>query len=520
MIRNLQLSLSDIVGSEYMEKVCRASAALGINSYENLRKLADTKVDFFPEELRKKLDDNIKNINQIVSQALPESCSGAGTAAFTSALHRENAPLSGLGFYRIGENGKLAVIGKSEHYQASCGHNFPGYKLLEIAMQIGITNITHNNTRGHITRLLERELVRIANGISAGDEEAVDMVLQSTEKHVLNRVINLETGSLACEAALKMMLARFYRLQPHFEAPVYHGKTPVFLVMADFQDGKEANYHGTTVIMQMLRGMWHELYDILEKSGGIKTVAVRINDKDSFAAAVKEYNQGQYHVAGFIHELVLMNYGGIRLNNDYVAFCHELCDKEDIPVFVDEIQSCMWSPELFLFKEYNCHPDFVSVGKGFPGGMYPASRMVTTAAMDNLNQFGALVTNGQEELASLANLITIRFAEHNAEHTALIGKYWQDKLHDLAAEFPDQIKKVEGDGLLGTLFFATADAAAEFCGKLNKEYSIDISAQIYKANCPPAALTKFPLIASEKLLDYTIAAMHDILRGLEKAVQK
>ena len=152
--------------------------------------------------------------------------------------------------------------------------------------------------------------------------------------------------------------------------------------------------------------------------------------------------------------------------------------------------------------------------------MYPASRMVTTAAMDNLNQFGALVTNGQEELASLANLITIRFAEHNAEHTALIGKYWQDKLHDLAAEFPDQIKKVEGDGLLGTLFFATADAAAEFCGKLNKEYSIDISAQVYKANCPPAALTKFPLIASEKLLDYTIAAMHDILRGLEKAVQK
>ena len=181
MIRNLQLSLSDIVGSEYMEKVCRASAALGINSYENLRKLADTKVDFFPEELRKKLDDNIKNINQIVSQALPESCSGAGTAAFTSALHRENAPLSGLGFYRIGENGKLAVIGKSEHYQASCGHNFPGYKLLEIAMQIGITNITHNNTRGHITRLLERELVRIANGISAGDEEAKEKWMEHAQ---------------------------------------------------------------------------------------------------------------------------------------------------------------------------------------------------------------------------------------------------------------------------------------------------------------------------------------------------
>ncbi|MBR7145480.1 MAG: aminotransferase class III-fold pyridoxal phosphate-dependent enzyme [Lentisphaeria bacterium] len=515
MVSNIKLSLADITGSGYMEKVCRASEALGLDSYENLKKIADTKVEFFPDALREKLDGMIAQVNQVVSEPLSASCSGAGTQSFSDALHKENAPLSGLGFYRIGENGKLAVIGKSEHYQASCGHNFPGYKLLQLAMQVGITNITHNNTRGHITRLLERELVRIANGIAPGDEAAVDKVLQSTEKHVLNRVINMETGSLACEAALKMMLARFYRLQPHFPAPKYSGKTPVFLVMADFQDGKEANYHGTTVIMQMLRGMWHELYNILESSGGIKTVAVRINDKDSFAETVKQYNQGNTRIAGFIHELVLMNYGGIRLENDYVEFCHKLCDENDIPVFVDEIQSCMWSPELFLFKEYKCHPDFVSVGKGFPGGMYPASRMLTTAAMDNLNQFGALVTNGQEELASLANLITIRFAEHNAEHIRGIGRYWQEKLYALAGEFPGQIKKAEGDGLLGTLFFSDAEQTAEFCRRINNSCSIDISAQVYKANCPPAALTKFPLIASEKLLEFAYQSMRKVLRELE-----
>jgi len=31
-----------------------------------------------------------------------------------------------------------------------------------------VTNVTHNNTRGHITRLLEEELVRTANGLKAG----------------------------------------------------------------------------------------------------------------------------------------------------------------------------------------------------------------------------------------------------------------------------------------------------------------------------------------------------------------
>ena len=36
--------------------------------------------------------------------------------------------------------------------------------------------------------------------------------------------------------------------------------------------------------------------------------------------------------------------------------------------------------------------------------IYPASKILTSAAFDSLSQFGALVTNGQEELASLAYL--------------------------------------------------------------------------------------------------------------------
>ena len=515
MIKNLTLSLKDILGEEYISKVCLASARLQGIPCEDLLKIAEEQVEFFPETFAEKLDSLIEMTGKEISPALLKSSAGAGTAAFDGAFHRENAPLTGLGFFRVGENGKLAVIGKSEHYQASCGHNFPGYKLIANAVELGITNITHNNTRGHITRLLERELIRVANGIAPGDEKSLDEVIASKAPHVLNRVINLETGSLACEAAFKMMLARFYRLQPHFPAPVYAGKTPVFLVMADLKGGKEANYHGTTVMTQMLRGMWDGLYSILEANGALKCVPVPINDKEAFAAAVAEYEQGSFKVAGFIHELVLMNYGGIRLTNEYVNFCHALCDRHDIPVFVDEIQSCMWSKELFLFREFNCKPDFVSAGKGFPGGVYPASKILTTAPMDNLNQFGALVTNGQEELASLAYLITIRFAEHNKEHIEAMGSLWQKYLHTLAENFPSLICKAEGDGLLGTLFFADAEHTVSFCKKLNNDCAIDVSAQTYKADCPPAALTKFPLIASEKLLQFAFAAMEKTLSQME-----
>ena len=516
MISNLALSLADIAGGEYIDRVCRATALLTGRSFAELRRTAEEKVDFFPENLAERLDALLPLTGTACSEPFEASSPGAGTAAFNAAFHRESAPLTGLGFFRVGEDGRLAVIGKSEHYQASCGHNFPGAKLLANAMTIGITNITHNNTRGHITRLLERELIRIANGLVPGDEEALAAVIRSTEPHVLNRVINLETGSLACEAAFKMMLARFCRLHRNFPPPPYEGRTPVFLVMADHRQGKEANYHGTTVMTQLLRGMWPGFCALLEQAGAFKCVAVAVNDRGSFARAVEQYDAGKFKIAGFLHELVLMNYGGLRLDDDYVSFCHDLCAERDIPVFVDEIQTGVWSDEIFLFRKYRCRPDLVSVGKGVPGGLYPASKILTTAAMDDLDQFGALVTNGQEELASLGCLLTLRFAEHNREHTRAMGELWQKRLKLLAARHPALVEKAEGDGLLGTLLFHDAEHTVRFCEKLNKEHRIDVSAQTYKAECPPAALTKLPLIASEKLLDFVADAMGSVLTQMER----
>ena len=97
--------------------------------------------------------------------------------------------------------------------------------------------------------------------------------------------------------------------------------------------------------------------------------------------------RGEYKVAGFFHEIILMNYGGVKLHKDFLQRAYACCRERDVPIIVDEIQSCIWSPELFLFREYGLSPDFVSVGKGFPGGEYAASRLLTTASMDSLNQF-------------------------------------------------------------------------------------------------------------------------------------
>lgn len=510
MFKDLSYSLADMLGKEYLENVIAANCFFDAKSKESLEEYAYGKVAFYPEgdqkandELLSKVGTKVVNVNEIEND-------GAPTDSYRHAFNKNAAPLTGHGCYRIGEDGKLYFVGKSEHYHSSLGHTFGGYKLIDNARKLGILNATHNNTRGYITRTLEQELVRTANGIAEGDKDQLSRVLDSKEKHVLNRVISLETGSLAVEAGIKMMLHRFYALGAKDAKSIYDGRIPVFFIMEDKAGGFEANYHGTTIFAQTFRGMWPAFYEMAEKNGLYKVVSVKINDIDDFKNKIEEYNKAPYKTAGFLHEIILMNYGGTRLNKDYLQKAHELCRAYDTPVLVDEIQSCMWYNGLYLFREYGLTPDFVIIGKGFSGGEYPASKIITTAEMDTLNQFGALVTNGQEELASLSYLITMRFVQDNGQMIAENEQKFFEQLTAVAKKHPGTVKCAEGLGYLAALVFYDLETAKVFANKINAKY-IDVSAQTYKENCPAAVLIKPPMITSEAGIEFMIRTFDEIL---------
>lgn len=506
-------SLCDLLGLNYCDAVAEVSAYTMDLDVSEVSALAKQKIPFINSSFTKKQSELSDQIGKKLFIGLEIPNQGAPTDSFKKAFKKNMTPLGGIGAFRIGEDGKVYLAAKSEHYHTPLGHNFPGYKLIQVARELGIPNATHNNTRGHITRTLERELIRTVNGISRSDENSLETILESKEPRVLNRVINLETGSLAVEAGVKMMLARFYRLDKTYSEPKYSGKTPVFFVMSDNNGGLEANYHGTTVITQTFRGMWPELYKSFEKNEQYKVVSVHINDIEDFKNKIKTYNSGKYKTAGFLHEIILMNYGGIRLTEKYLSKAYELCRKTDTFVLCDEIQSCMWYRGMFLHRHYDLHPDFVILGKGFPGGEYPASRILTTYEADCLNQFGALVTNGQEELASLAYLITMEFAQANSDYIDDIGNYLNSQLNILREQYSNTITKIEGLGHLSAIHFKTVDDTVKFVNAMNS-MCIDISAQTYKANCPPAALLKPPIITDKPLIDIIINKMKTALNSL------
>ena len=86
----------------------------------------------------------------------------------------------------------------------------------------------------------------------------------------------------------------------------------------------------------------------------------------------------------------------------------------------------------------------------------------------------------------------------------LSGEFFQRQ------EVYDVLCRVEGDGHLVGLHFHTVADAAAFAEALNAR-CIDSSAQLYKANCPPAVLLKPPVISSEKTVRFLTDTIDELL---------
>ena len=108
----------------------------------------------------------------------------------------------------------------------------------------------------------------------------------------------------------------------------------------------------------------------------------------------------------------------------------------------------------------------------------------------------------------------MRWAAANAAMTRAVGDYYFHKLEMLAKRFPGQIVRIEGKRHLVGICFQALKPARAFVQHLNAA-GLDISVQTYKADCPPVALTKLPLIADFTVVDWVVEQMQFALKSAE-----
>ena len=450
------LTPAAILGADVVEAMRRARDFLRARDTSELLALVGT----VQEELALPPADADKS-------AFPVSYGGGGTC--THDL------LAGQGMFYVTESGEIVLDCTSGHYQMTWGYNHPALTAaLEAASELGVVWDNHSNIPGIPVKQLANALT------SLGREAGLDCVL-----------LGVCTGSVACAAALKVMLARY-------RADVARSTLgpPVLLAL-------RGNYHGTDIVAQTMRGMWPGLL------AGAEPVEVEPNDEAELKATFARFGR---RVAGFWAEPIMMNREAMVVRPDYLQLARALCDECGALMALDEIQTGFWYPEVLYSRRLGCAPDMVIVGKGMTAGFHPLSAMLYRRDLDILEQYDAISTNGNASLAALLALCNLRMIADGAERIGRLGRAHHSGLCGLAADFPRLIEGVNGDGFLTGIRFREREDALGF-HKAAVERGLWLRAHAYHPG-HRTVLMKYPLVIEESVIEFVLAQLRDLCGGM------
>jgi 4-aminobutyrate aminotransferase len=166
-------------------------------------------------------------------------------------------------------------------------------------------------------------------------------------------------------------------------------------------------------------------------------------------------------VAAILMESVVGEGGYIFPNARWVRMVRELCDRHDILLIMDEIQTGMGrTGKMWGFEHFDVVPDVITVAKGIASGL-PVSAVV--ADRSHFDKWapgahgGTYGGNAVGTAAAAATLAVMR-EERLPENAARMGDILIAGLREIQADHP-VIGDVRGLGLMVATEFVTADGA-------------------------------------------------------------
>jgi acetylornithine/succinyldiaminopimelate/putrescine aminotransferase len=197
----------------------------------------------------------------------------------------------------------------------------------------------------------------------------------------LNKVYLVNSGTEACEGALKLVRRVTGRSQLISCHNAYHGNTMGSMSVMGFEERK-----------QVFRPLIPDV-DFITFN----------NEEDIQKITTK--------TAGIILESIQGGAGFIQPKNDFLAKVKKRCSDVGALMIVDEIQPGFGrTGKLFGFENYNVVPDVVIIGKGMAGGMPVGGFIADEKYMDLLShdpKLGHITTFGGHPVIAAACLATL-----------------------------------------------------------------------------------------------------------------
>ncbi len=387
------------------------------------------------------------------------------------------------------ERGEAVFIGTYSRYPlamvkgAGCRlYDADGREYLDFLSGIAVTALGHCHPA--VTEAIRRqagEYLHVSNLFHMAPQ--IELAELLTGHSFAEKVFLCNSGAEANEAAIK--LARIHAGPGRYRIISLAG-----------------SFHGRTLATVAATGQlkFHQGFEPLPEG----FVHAPFGDLDALAAMIDETT------CAILCE-PLQGEGGVRpLTADYLRGIRELCDRHDLLLIFDEIQTGIGrTGSLFAYQQLGIVPDILSAAKALGNGL-PIGAILTTNAIAAAFTPGTHAsTFGGNPVAAAAAVATLEviLAAGFLDTVIARGAYLRNALTGLQQRFPQWVDTVRGMGLMvGAVL--TSQAAAQgpeiVQRMLERGCIINFAGNVALRFVPP-------LIVTEAEIDQLIAILGEVL---------
>ncbi len=299
-------------------------------------------------------------------------------------------------------------------------------KYIDFTSGIGVVSVGHGNERlANAICEQAKNIIHISNLYRIPTQEKLAEIL--VKNYGEGGVFFANSGAEANETALK--IARKYG--------EINGKAKKYKVIT-----LENSFHGRTISTLKATGQpkFHQYFgpfpDGFIYAKDINDIYNKIDEKT--VAVMIELIQGEGGVNPFDKEEIKKLFKELK--------------KRDVLLIVDEVQTGIYrTGEFYASNLYEITPDIITLAKGLGGGV-PIGAVVTRLT-EVLKPGDHGSTFGGNYLSTRAGIEVCEILKEQKESGKLDEriKYFEDKLVEIAKEFPDIFDEVSGYGLMRAL---------------------------------------------------------------------
>lgn len=361
-------------------------------------------------------------------------------------------------------------------------------KYLDFVAGVSATSLGHQHPR--VNQAIKNQLDKYSHVMVYGEyaqHPAVAYCKLLTENLPLslNKIYLVNSGTEACEGALKLVRRVTGRSQLISCHSAYHGNTMGSMSVMGFEERK-----------QIFRPLIPDV-DFITFN----------NEEDIQKITTK--------TAGIILETIQGGAGFIEPRNDFLAKVKKRCEEVGALMILDEIQPGFGrTGKLFGFENYNVVPDVVIIGKGMAGGMPVGGFIANEKHMDLLShdpKLGHITTFGGHPVIAAACLATL---EEILEKDYLSKSIVKEKLlRELLVH--DLIEEIRGKGLMLAAMTKSAEITNKIIFKC-QEKGLILFWLLFEANAiritPPLTISENEIREGCAII---IEAMNEIMSELK-----